>query len=53
MSFWEDASTITKVMIVVGIIGIIGFGYMLIAEPGGGDEPTSGERGLQPAGAAQ
>ncbi|MEM6957938.1 MAG: hypothetical protein AAF411_24680 [Myxococcota bacterium] len=49
MSFWEDASGVTKGAIIFGIIAIIGAIAFTIMEPGGGDEPTTTERGLQAA----
>ena len=50
MSFWEDASGVTKGAIVVGVLGLLYLGVAFAADlapfGGGGDEPTTTERGL-------
>ncbi len=55
MSFWDDASPVVKVAIVVGGVGLLYFGIAFAAglPPFGGgvaEEGVTHQRGLQPPG---
>ena len=53
MGFWADSSPIVKGAIVVGILGVLVFGWMLLGLPPFGSDATSEvtqQRGLPAAG---
>ncbi len=55
MSFWEDASGVTKAFIGIGVAGLLYFGIAFAAGlppfgGGGEDGETTTERGLQAPG---
>lgn len=45
MSFWSDSSSVVKIAVVVGVIGVAVCGYLWLG--GGHGEDTGGQRGLQ------